>query len=282
MRPMSKLDRSRGKALLLDGFVIFVVLAVVFLVAKQIFQQKTWVTAEIKITPEQWWFDSAPPPKWLALSIQKGDREISWNGATMAEVTDVRQYDTGYDRTFSYLTVRLLSEYDKKAQKFLYKNSYLDIGSAVELTLSKTRVQGLITDIPGAHDAREKVTKIVTLKLYDRYPWYAEAIAVGNAIEVNGVTIAEVIDKEVQISEMTSLSNNTTGQIDYQPTKESVYILRQNPNKRDITIKMKMLLTKDADGSLIYRDDQRILIGNQLFIALPNINLQYATVVSVE
>ncbi|MCL4360449.1 DUF4330 domain-containing protein [Patescibacteria group bacterium] len=264
-----------GKIHIFDALVIITILLFLVVIAKQLFRQKTWVTAEIKVSPEQWWYDNYPPPRWLAQSIQKGDREVDWSGATTAEVLETKSYDTGYDRVITYLKIRFLSSYDSKSHQYLYNGKPLAVGGTLTLNLSHTTVQGLLIDVEGLPDMREKVTKIVTLKLYDRYPWFADAIHVGDAFKVNGVPIAEVVAKDVRPAE------KTTVKIDSQ-SGGTLSIANQDPLKMDITLKMKMQLIKEKDGGLIFRDDQRIIIGNDLFIALPNVNLQYATVIDVE
>lgn len=276
---ISSLIDRKGKVFgvvhVFDALLILLGIFFLLVILKQVFQQKTWVVAEIKITPEQWWFDNFPPPRWLSLSLQKGDKEVDWKGSTAAEIIDTKNYDTGYDRIISYLKIKFLTRYDKKMHRYFYNNKVLNIGQSIELNFSKVTIKGIVVNIEGYQDRREKINKIVTLKLYDRRQWFADAVKVGDTMKVNNTTIAEIIEKDAQLAEKTTVNLDSNA-------GDRLMISRQDPLKRDITLKVRLLLTKEEDGGLMFRDDQRVIVGNDLFIALSQINLQYATIINIE
>lgn len=275
---ISNVGNIFGRIHVFDALVLVVILLSFLLLGKQVLKHDTWLTIEIKVTPEQWWTDPFPPPNWYAQSIQIGDKEVDWNGKTIAEIVDTRVYDTGYDRSVAYIVVKINTESDKKTKRYKYKNQAVDIGGSIELNLSRSLIRGLIVYIEGVTDQRKKVQKVVTLKLYNRYPWHADAIYIGDTMKQGDKVIAEVIAKKVDNAEQTSLSLSPTSSL---LPIGNLFVNTTNLLRRDITVKVKMQLIQDND-KLLFRDDQRVKIGNDLWIALSNINLTYATVVGIE
>lgn len=286
-----RLVDSRGKILgklhILDTLLISAVIFVAVIAIGQINQKGAHVVAEIKIAPEQWWADSYPPPYWLAFSIQKGDKALSWNGQTKAEVIDVTRYDTGYDRYFLYLKVKLASQFDEKKQRYTYDGRPLEVGNPIELPLSGTTVKGVILNIEGQTPKYPTVEKTITVSIRDQYPWFADAISVGDVMRDGNNVIATVVDKKVTYAEETTLmiDNNQTPITSTEAVRlpaRNIRIAAQNPLKRDIALKLRVRVAKINDENYIFRNDQRVRIGNTLLVALTNITLSEAIVTAIE
>ncbi len=279
-KAIDRQGRILGRLHVFDALVLCIIGLFFLLIAKQLLQKTSWITVEVKITPSEWWRDDQqPPPNWLALSVQKGSRELDWGGATTAEVMDKKIYDPGWDRKIVYLTLKLRTYYDKKTNQHSYKNQVVEIGNSLNLSLNKTSIDAVVVDVEGAGYQKEFITKIVTVKLYNRFPWYADAIRVGDVMKTGDQIIAEVLDKQVTYSEKTVI----TTQKSYASAKGGfIEIQKEDPLKRDITVRLRLLLTKDDEENLIFRDDQRIKVGNELWVGLSWVTLTEVLITNIE
>lgn len=270
---IDKHGKILGKIHVFDALIICAIALGLIVVGKQVLKQETWIIAELNVTPPQWWSDNLPPPNWLAASIQTGDKELDWKGDTLAEVLGTKIYDPGWDRKVIYATVKFKTHYDTRRQQHLFKNQIITIGNDVAINLTHTSLNGIIVSLDGSQDSAETITKEVVVKLYDRFPWYADAISVGDTMKVNDDTIAEVINKRVTLAEKTTLTTDSGG---------NLKVSMVDPLRRDIEVRLKLTLVSDKDNNLIFRGDQRVKVGNELWVSLANINLTYANIITVE
>ena len=263
------IKKIRPFDILLFAIVVFFIIAI----GKLLLQSGSTIIVEVNVTPDQWGDTQNPPPNWLALSINKGDKELNWNGQTNAEVLSVKKYDNGWTYQYVYLTLKLATSYNAKTKQHIFNNEPVGIGKTISLTLNSTSIKGLIVGIQGIPDTRKMVQKIVTVKMYDRYPWYADAIQQGDVMKLNNAVIADVVDKSVTNAEKTTLVLSDGNMLQ---------INTSDPLRRDITLKLKMMLTEEDENTLIFRDDMRVKIGNSLTVGLEHVNLTNASVTAIE
>lgn len=269
--------RVFGKVHLFDALVFLGLVLLTASVVRELTRRYVWTTVDIKIAPKEWWSDPLPPPNWHALSLVKGEKSYDWRGKPVAELIDVRQYDSGWDRYVTYTTVRLLVQEKKRHE---YNGQQLAIGKEVSLTIGKLSLDGIVINVDGPQPST--TTKIITLKLYDRYPWYADAIPVGGKMIVDDQIIAEIVEKNVEPSRETAL----VAQMPWTPVSDDnlgkIMVSNTNSNRKDITLKIKALVNIDPNSAIMFRSDQRVTIGNRLWIALPQVNITGASIVNIQ
>ncbi len=145
----------------------------------------------------------------------------------------------------------------------------LTIGSTLNINPNSVKLTGSIIAIEGVGQAGEYKNIVVTVKLYDRFPWYADAIPVGlRAIDDQGNITAEVFDKKVNLAETSA------------HTGDGRVLARQNPLKRDITLELAIQAV-DREGFLYYNQIQAVKIGNRLWIQTPFLNLSEAYILDI-
>jgi len=241
--------------------VVVLILAFIGVGVKFITKRDTWITVELWGSGGEWWWNTGAPPYWVANVINAGDGEYDSGGKKICEIMEIKKYED-YDKKKFSLKAKLKVEKNKKTGKIKYKNNDLEIGSPLTLNLGTKTVTGNLTWIEGVPDKREKKNLNVTLKLYNRYPWQADAIKVGDtSTDGNNEIIAKILDKKVDLAEMTVVTD--IGDV----------LARNDPLKRDITLKMGILALK-ANNQFFFSQIEDIKVGNILFIVMPSYNFE--------
>lgn len=272
----SKLKRLRGKLGIFEVLIGLLILLVLLFVMVLTRSKKEWVRAEIKISSSSWWqtyYNS--PPFWLGESINIGDQEYDSMGNKIAEVLNIKEYElnsSGVEPTTRkdfYLTVNLKIERDGRTSKLKFNNQPLEIGAPIEMHLSNTYVLGIVIFVEGIPDPRETEELIIEGVWLDIFPWSAEAIKVGGKMkDGTGETVAEILEKRVELAEKTI------------ETWQGNLVVSRDPLKRDIYLKIKLLVRKQGDN-YYFREDQKVKVGENLFIHLPEIDVEWVSVLKV-
>lgn len=227
-----------------------------------------------------------PPEKWTevvvltqnipifrAYSLKVGDIEKNPSGKKTAEITTLEVYDTPTTPTSNkdvFLTINLLTQVNPRSGELEYKNKIIKVGLPVELNFNVGKVNGIISSLGDSRQKETTVTKILTLKLYDEWPWFAEGLKVGEGeVDENGQKIAEIIGKESHPAEMTVVTENGDT------------LLRTNPRKVDITLKVKVKAKKIKD-EFLFRKDTRLLVGESFAFNAGNSRIRGALVEKLE
>jgi len=254
-----------------DWLTILVVLAGLTFLALFIFKEEKWIKVEVKISRPEWWWNAKPPPYWLADTIQKGDKQHDSLGKKVAEVLDIKSYEWGEERKMTYLILNLKVEVEKRKKILKFNHRSLEIGKSIDLELSKTGMQALVTFIEGIPDTRIWEDKIVEVKVahwsnifpetLGLFPWRAEAIKVGDQMkDSQGRVIAEVLSKKAAPAE--KIVTTADGHV----------FVRQDPLKKDVTLMIK-LKTFRQNGIDYYLHDIKLKVGSQILLALPEIDI---------
>lgn len=265
MKLKMKIGRILNKLTPFDWLAILVILAALVFAAPFIFKQERWLTVEVKMAPEQWWWEANPPPYWLADTVKVGDKAYDALGRKIAETVDVRTLEWGATRKEAYLTVNLKANYDRRKQKFTFKQRPLEVGRPIELELGGAQILGLITYVEGLPDERQKVTKKVAAKILGVQPWIAVAIPAGGGMkDSRGRVLARVLDKRVELArEFTAVGTVAT-----------------NPLKRDVTLTLE-LETVEQGGIFYFREGQAVKVGQLLWIQLPGVDISAASIMEI-
>lgn len=252
----------------LNILIIFVIIiGILFLGFRVLGQTDTYVNIQIMGSSNNSQTPDNLPPAWLADTLNVGDSEKSVNGKKIAELVDIERYQEG-DRQIYIATVRLLVSLNKTSEKITYKQQGVEIGSRLSFSLDNSKISGQVVEIEGLKTAGKWVDKNITVKLYDRYPWFADSITIGDKLLSGGATQVEVLTKK------TSLAEISTGRSDGR------VVSGLNPLKRDITLTLKVRVL-EREGVNYFAYIQPVKIGNILYMPMSNYNLYEANVLSV-
>ena len=174
-----------------------------FLAIKYSSQKDEYIDVEIISSAGEWWYSERFPPHWLAESLTIGATEISPSGKKIAEILDLNSYEEGANRLF-LVKVRLLVSKNAKNNTYRFKQQPLLIGSAITILPQNTRLMGNVVTIFDGNTSAEEKTLNIIVKLYDRYPWFANQIKVGDRYvdPLSNKTQVEVTKKEVVFADM--------------------------------------------------------------------------------
>lgn len=272
--------RLFGKIHVFDAIILLCILGGAVLIIKNFFRSTSWVTVDMKVVSDGRWdnMDFIPPPNWLGNALRVGEKEFDWDASPRAEILDKRLYDAGYDRSFLYITVKLKSSYNAKSKSYSYKNKTLGVGSAVDLIFPAATVKGMIIELEPLQP-KKYVVKKVTVELYDRRPWFADAIAEGDTASIGGVAVARVLSKIVKSAEKSTIVTDYNRSLE---DNNRLSVTGLDPTRKDVRLVIELAVTEDSNGFLMYRDDQRVRVGNTLWIALPQLTLSGASVTRIE
>jgi hypothetical protein len=160
------------------------------------------------------------------------------------------------------LKLNLLVNSNKKQGTYRYKQKPLEVGSMIDVLVGNTKIYGSVTMIYDGKVDEVKKYKLVTVMLYQRKNWFAEAIKVGDKVESgfeNKELQSQVISKKVSPS----------------PIDKNYYQLV------DIELEMK-LQVNERGGVDYFANYQPVKIGNLLYIPMENYNLYEASVVEIK
>ncbi len=263
------LKKSAERHRLFNLLIIFLVLVSIGAGLKFLLKKEKWVTVEIWGMGGEWWWNTGAPPYWVADALQAGDAEYNAGGKKIAEILEIEKYED-WDKKRFLAKVRLKVDVNPKTGAIKYKDSELSIGAPLTIEVPGKSITGNIIFIEGGKDERERKKIDIILKHYSRYPWEAEAIKVGDKMtDESGAVVAEVLDKKSELAEMTVV------------TDQGEVLARQDPLKRDITLKMRIEVVKVAN-QLFFANIQEVKVGNRLNVNLSSYNIDGAVVIQVK
>lgn len=272
---IQKYQKTTPITLLFIVSLIFIVTFGIFLISRK----KIWINVEVKISSSEWWWIQNNTPHWLADKIAVGDKQYDFFGQNVGEILEVRSYEwMNYNSTDSfssqknvYLNLKLKVDINKKKNQIKFLQQSVQIGKPIDLNFGSVGFPGLVTYIENIPDNRvweEKVVEAKLLQYIDVYPetsgisnWRAEAIEIGSQmIDSRGNVIAEILDKKVKPAEKITV------------TSDGKALLISDPLKKDVLITVKIKTIKEG-GTNYYLEDQKVKVGEIIFILLPNINI---------
>lgn len=198
-------------------------------------------------------------PNWLDESLVVGDREISPLGGLNAVLLDKESYEAVYYGRYVYLLLKINAIKDRSGV-YLFKNKPLSVGTLIDLKLSKAQIQGLVTYVGNDKPKYETVKLKVKLVGLDTDYWIGEAIKVGSVIKnTKGEEIAKIISREMSAADGS--------------------LLTADRNKRKLDV-LAELTTKKIDDNYFFSENQKVKVGEQLFLPFRegSLNLYIASV----
>ena len=262
----------KNTRLLAIAGIVFIGIIFSGILAYQLYIQKpTYVTVRIKGSPGNWWWVTPRPPDWLASSIRPGDKEFNATNKAIAEVMSVDVYDAGGPTKDVYLTARLDVRYNAQTKKYRYKGEPLEIGGPISLSLGSTFFPGMVTNIAGENAGPKQYKNIIVhIRYRDRWPHEFDALKIGEKIiDGENNAIAEIIAKERRPAEREV--HTATGQV----------LQRFSPVLDDFFVTLRLAVETRGE-QYVYREEQYIKVGNQLWLLFPHYNLSGSTITKIE
>ena len=252
-----------------DWLIAFVVLAGLIFLSLFVFKQEKWLRVEVKITQPEWWWESNPPPYWLAEGIRKGDKQYDSLGKVTAEVLDVKSWGT--ERKITYLTLTLRTEVDNRQRKLKFEHRPLEVGRQISLDLENIGFEGVVTFVEGTPDDRvweDKVVEVRLLNYSDVFPetlgvmpWVVEAVNIGDEMrDTQDTIVAEVLDKQVKPAE--KIVQTSDGRV----------LVKDDPIKKDLFLTLRLKTFKQS-GVNYFLGDISVKTGSDIFLSLPGIDI---------
>jgi hypothetical protein len=273
---MKKLINKAKQLTLFDRILIFLTIIGIAFFALIFFRKSTFVTATVKINENNiqynlWDIEHLGTRAWFAQFFKKEMKETDGLGRIMAEIVDVRSYDTEPARKAVYLTLKLNAVYERASGKYTFKGRPLLIGSPVKLNLGSLFVEGLVTHVEGIKDPRKWETVIVEAQIREEEPTYpdtsgtsphiAEALQVGEEIKDDqGRIIIKIIEKKIEDAKR--LVTTSDGRV----------VTKRNPLRKDVYLTLEVQISKIHNRYYIF-DDIPLLIGEEIPINTPVISV---------
>lgn len=263
MKQTIKLLKNPPILLIIGIFISLFILGI-----KVVLQQDQYVTVEIIAAGGDWWQTLPQTPHWLADAVTPGAVEYTVGGKKLAEILETKKYQEDVNKIL-WAKVRLLVTPDKARGDWRFQQMPLAIGSTLTINPNSVKLTGSVIAIDGIGRSGEYKNLLVTIKLYDRYPWYADAIKVSHqTVDGQGNATAKVLGKKVDLAE--TIVTTADGRV----------LPRLDPLKRDITLELKIQVV-EREGLLYYNQIQAVKIGNRLWIQTKDINLSEANILDI-
>ncbi len=269
---LMKLTSLLRKLKLLDYLIIIIVILGGFILYKFLNPEEKWINVEVM---------DANIPVFRAYSVKEGDIEKSPTGETIAEVSDVITYSNLQSSVNATngptsnkdirVQLKLKTKINSRTGEYEYKNKIIKVGSPIELRLTNGQINGTISEIREDSSTEEKFEPIeVALKIYGQWPWYADSIKPGVMTNLeNPQARVEILEKKVVPAEITV--DDANGQ----------KILTTDPQKVDITLRVKMLVQKFGN-TIVFKKDQAIIIGEKVSFVSNGTKITEAYIVGVK
>lgn len=246
-----------------------IAISLLILGIRVIAQKDQYVTVEIIASGGNWWETIPGVPDWLGDAVTLGLVEYSAGGKKLVEILDTRNYNEEQNRVL-WIKARLLVTPDKNTGGWRFRQMPLQIGSTITIQPNNIKLTGSVVAVEELENTEEYKNIIITVRLYYRFPWYAEEIMPGEKYTAaHDRVIAEVLSKKVDLAETVV------------HTADGRAVEQKDPLKRDITLTLKIEV-EDRGDNLYFNQIQPVKIGQSLWIPFKRINLTEAIVMNIE
>lgn len=253
-----------GKLSIFDQLLIAVGILGVIVFAYIFLRQATYLTVTLKVGHEDVYYSiySQGIPTWFENYYFKGMTEKNGLGNVQAEVLDINSFHERPQTMTVYLKTKLKVTYNRASDTYTYKGTPVVIGNKLKLYLSNVLTDGLVTQIDGIPDTREKKTVVVESKIIEENITYSEtsgtkayladSIGVGEEIkDLNGNIIIKVLSKRVEPAKR--VTTNASGGL----------LVQSDPIRKDVYLTLELNTTKLQNRHFVF-DDIPVLVDQQL------------------
>lgn len=278
-----KIISTLKKLTLFDISVLGILLFIVVFFALVFFRKSAFITVTVKVgendvAVERW---SRP---WYSSIFYKGMKEKDGLGRINAELIEVKTYDVApaYDLYIAgnnrlsikkavYLTLKIKAVYGRSSNQYTYKGLPVLVGTPIKMYLDRIFVEGIVTNINGVKNERERKTLIIEAQIKEENSTYLEtsgtdefisnALSKGQKVfDDQGNLIIEILDKKVENAKRVTVTDSGRA------------IVTRDPLKKDVYLTLKVFAFKENDKFYLF-DDVVILINNRIPINTPIISV---------
>lgn len=268
---MERIKKKLSKLTVFDFILITTFSLGIIFFAYIFFRKPVFVTITVKVGEDNIIYPSGGVRDWFSQLFYTGMGERDGLGKLQAEIIEILSYDTAPNKKDVYLKLKLRSVYTKSSSQYSYKGKPVLVGYPIKLQLDNLNVEGLITDIEGTRDPRQKETLLIESKiLYESRvfmetngvrEYVADAIKIGDKIyDSKKSAVITVVDKKVENSK--KVVTTSAGQV----------IVSSNPLLKDVSLTLKVEAIK-INGKYYLFDDVPILIGQEIPINFPFLSI---------
>lgn len=244
------------------GVIITALLVLLWLRSQR---QTQWITAQVKVSQEEWWWQGNNPEYWYAQNLQAGTKGQNSFGETVAEVVKTELTDTGMGRNQVQVWAKLKVSYDPKKDQYIFGFQPLQAGRGLELNFGSQQVKGLLISL--GQESPQTVERLVRVKMFQVDPQAAKAIVLGME---NKNSAGDVLAK------ITELRVTQTVRSEFSDIRGRM-IQVSDPNYVQVEALIKMRLLKDGE-KFISPDGQAIKVGAETTIQFPQTVLTRALI----
>lgn len=280
---MSKLSKFKKLISKISPLEIFIVITICFLTVfliKFFGIKKEWRTIKVEVIKKNWTENYDPygyrTPFWLSDKIKKGQTEKDKGGKVIAQLVNFENYERGSEETELYLYVKIQTTFNKRTEKYFFKDKEINLGSPIELNLDNNLILGQIIDNDVPSEGYPTKNFIVTLRAKNLEPSIiANIIPHDKMIDrANQETIIEILG----IITENPTSNLLVKQLSNDKNNLSVFY---NPKLKDALIKVRVKASLQ-DNRWFFTGHQSLKVGNSLYFYGKNINLYDLTMEDVK
>ena len=238
-------------------FLIIPVIVGAIAVFKGLTPNKKPYYVKIKVSQGFWWVSTAKPKIWLAKALEKGHVEYNLLGQPVSEVikisyypsfTEIHPYEDSYE---IYLSLKILADFNERANKAIFKRSTLSVGTPIELDFPSAQITGTVIELSEKPFNEVYEERVVYLTKRFALPWEYDAIQIGDKYFDGNQIVFEVLDKNR--ANTPGVSSDVYG---------NLFTTNVEPT-RYITVKAKILLKND-NGQLILGEERVVSEGSHL------------------
>lgn len=203
----------------LQYFVVITIISLLIFLVKLFGIKEDYRLIRVEIVKKNWIENYDPygyrAPFWLSDKIKVGMTEKNPVGKNIAEVLKVENYIRGGQDAQIYLTLKAKVVYNKRLQRYTYKDAPLDLGSPIDLNLDTVRVIGQIIDDNVPPEGYPTKTIVVTARGRNFSPAEVSNVVPGLKMyeRANNKVVAEVIEVKVEPSTQVQTSIDRFGNL---------------------------------------------------------------------
>ncbi len=240
-------------------------------------QAGVWRTIRVEVTGNDWTIDSygtSRPPFWLSEKIKKGDVELGVDGSKIAEIVRVENYERGDERADVYLTVKVKTELNQKLQRYIYKGRAIEVGSPIELRLSRALVAGQVIDEQIPEEGYKTKEVIIKGRWHSQEPWRINQVQIGDKMVDRGSNqaVAEILSVWTEAATQKATINLAS---------DNQIKVSSSPRWVDGMITARLVL-EEHDNRWYFGGHQKVKVGRYIWLYLPEVDLPYMEIEAVD
>jgi len=259
MKILDEKGRLWGKINLIDLIVILVLILIVIILARFFLlkdtdktKTETYLVTIAPFSNSAWFFDA----------IQPGDVELDQRNNKIARIVHV-------DGKKNQVYVQIIAE--KVKEEIVFKGRKIKINSRIWIETEQVMIEGIIIKIQTglkpeqyrASLATKLSTVTVLLRLYEKDPWFIDAVQEGDTEVIQSgdqtFKIAKIVKKESHPSRIISVRSGKVQEV-------------AHPNKKDLLLTIELICEQEND-TLLFKE-QKIKRGAEITIETKKIVIQ--------